>query len=126
MALLGGGIFGVVQAIPGEITPFVIWRFVCILRTSVTTRFRQNTLPSERGRIYGLSYAAQQIGSVAGPILGGLMATYWSNSIVVMAHGFVMILLVIMLYLKRPKNQDPGNGETINVESDSAEETKTA
>lgn len=54
------------------------------------------------------------------------MATYWSNSIVVMAHGFVMILLVIMLYLKRPKNQDPGSGETINVESDSAEETKTA
>ena len=60
-----------------------------------------------------MSYAAQQIGSVMGPILGGLMATFWSNSIVVMAHGFVMILLVILLYLKRPKNQDPGSGETI-------------
>lgn len=131
VALLGGGIFGVVQAIPGEITPFVIWRFVggiffAGIFPAINALFAENTLPSERGRIYGLSYAAQQIGSVAGPILGGLMATYWSNSIVVMAHGFVMILLVIMLYLKRPKNQDPGSGETINVESDSAEETKTA
>lgn len=131
VALLGGGIFGVVQAIPGEITPFVIWRFVggiffAGIFPAINALFAENTLPSERGRIYGLSYAAQQIGSVAGPILGGLMATYWSNSIVVMAHGFVMILLVIMLYLKRPKNQDPGSGETINVESVSAEETKTA
>ena len=131
VALLGGGIFGVVQAIPGDITPFVIWRFVggiffAGIFPAINALFAENTLPNERGRIYGLSYAAQQIGSVMGPILGGLMATFWSNSIVVMAHGFVMILLVIMLYLKRPKNQDPGSGETINVESDSAEETKTA
>ena len=118
VALLGGGIFGVVQAIPGDITPFVIWRFVggiffAGIFPAINALFAENTLPNERGRIYGLSYAAQQIGSVMGPILGGLMATFWSNSIVVMAHGFVMILLVILLYLKRPKNQDPGSGETI-------------
>lgn len=118
VALLGGGIFGVVQAIPGDITPFVIWRFVggiffAGIFPAINALFAENTLPNERGRIYGLSYAAQQIGSVMGPILGGLMATIWSNSIVVMAHGFVMILLVILLYLKRPKNQDPGSGETI-------------
>ena len=130
VALLGGGIFGVIQALPGEITPFVIWRFVggiffAGIFPAIYALFAENTLPNERGRIYGLSYAAQQIGSVAGPILGGLMATYWSNATVVMAHGFVMILLVIMLYLKRPKNQDPGSGETINVDdSESSEETK--
>ena len=118
VALLGGGIFGVVHAIPGDITPCVIWRFVggiffAGIFPAINALFAENTLPNERGRIYGLSYAAQQIGSVMGPILGGLMATFWSNSIVVMAHGFVMILLVILLYLKRPKNQDPGSGETI-------------
>ena len=132
VALLGGGIFGVIQALPGEITPFVIWRFVggiffAGIFPAINALFAENTLPNERGRIYGLSYAAQQIGSVAGPILGGLMATYWSNATVVMAHGFVMILLVIMLYLKRPKNQDPGSGETINVDdSEQSEETKKA
>lgn len=118
VALFGGGVFGVVQALPGEITQFVIWRFVggiffAGIFPAINALFAENTLPNERGRIYGLSYAAQQIGSVMGPILGGLMATYWSNAIVVMAHGFVMILLVILLYLKRPKNQDPGSGETI-------------
>lgn len=118
VALFGGGVFGVVQALPGEITQFVIWSFVggiffAGIFPAINALFAENTLPNERGRIYGLSYAAQQIGSVMGPILGGLMATYWSNAIVVMAHGFVMILLVILLYLKRPKNQDPGSGETI-------------
>ena len=118
VALFGGGVFGVVQALPGEITQVVIWRFVggiffAGIFPAINALFAENTLPNERGRIYGLSYAAQQIGSVMGPILGGLMATYWSNAIVVMAHGFVMILLVILLYLKRPKNQDPGSGETI-------------
>ena len=92
VALLGGGIF-----------------FAGIF-PAINALLAENTLPSERGRVYGLSYAAQQVGSVAGPILGGLIATYSSNAIVVMAHGVVMILLVIFMYLKRPKDVDPGNG----------------
>lgn len=120
LALFGGGLFGVIQAIPSEITPFVIWRFVggiffAGIFPAINALFAENTLPSERGRVYGLSYAAQQIGSVCGPLFGGLMATYWSNQAVVMAHGFVMILLVIVLYLKRPKNQQPGSGIEINA-----------
>lgn len=34
-----------------------------------------------------------------------------------MAHGVVMILLVIFMYLKRPKDVDPGNGMAINAEA---------
>ena len=129
VALFGGGVFGVIQAIPGDITPFVIWRFVggiffAGIYPAINALLAENTLPNERGRVYGLSYAAQQIGSVCGPIFGGLMATYWTNAIVVMAHGFVMILLVILLYLKRPKNQDPGSGETIEVEENQTQPAK--
>ncbi len=129
VALFGGGVFGVIQAIPGDITPFVIWRFVggiffAGIFPAINALLAENTLPNERGRVYGLSYAAQQIGSVCGPIFGGLMATYWTNAIVVMAHGFVMILLVILLYLKRPKNQDPGSGETIEVEENQTQPAK--
>lgn len=129
VALFGGGVFGVIQAIPGDITPFVIWRFVggiffAGIFPAINALLAENTLPNERGRVYGLSYAAQQIGSVCGPIFGGLMATYWTNAIVVMAHGFVMILLVILLYLKRPKNQDPGSGESIEVEENQTQPAK--
>lgn len=129
VSLFGGGVFGIIQAIPGDITPFVIWRFVggiffAGIFPAINALLAENTLPNERGRVYGLSYAAQQIGSVCGPIFGGLMATYWTNSIVVMAHGFVMILLVILLYLKRPKNQDPGSGETIEVDNDDSRQSK--
>ena len=122
LALLGSGIFGIVQAIPDTITPFVSWRFVggiffAGIFPAINALFAENTLPNERGRVYGLSYAFQQIGSVAGPILGGLMATYWGNSIVVMAHGAVLILLVAVLYTLRPKNAEPGSG--INIRADS-------
>lgn len=122
LALLGSGIFGIVQAIPDTITPFVSWRFVggiffAGIFPAINALFAENTLPNERGRVYGLSYAFQQIGSVAGPILGGLMATYWGNSIVVMAHGAVLILLVAVLYALRPKNAEPGSG--INIRADS-------
>ena len=131
VALLGGGLFGVIQALPAAITPFVIWRFVggifmAGIFPAINSLLAENTLPNERGRVYGLSYAAQQVGSVAGPIAGGLMATYWNNSLVVMAHGFVMILLVVMLYLKRPKNQDPGSGEQINTETPEPSESAPA
>ncbi len=44
------------------------------------------------------------------------MATYWGNSIVVMAHGAVLILLVAVLYALRPKNAEPGSG--INIKAD--------
>ena len=121
LALFGSGIFGIVQAIPDTITPFVSWRFVggiffAGIFPAINALFAENTLPNERGRVYGLSYAFQQIGSVAGPILGGLMATYWGNSIVVMAHGAVLILLVAVLYALRPKNAEPGSG--INIKAD--------
>ena len=129
VALFGGGVFGVIQAIPGDITPFVIWRFVggiffAGIFPAINALLAENTLPNERGRVYGLSYAAQQTGAVCGTIFGGLLATYWTNVIVVMAHGFVMILLVILLYLKRPKNQDPGSGETIEVEENQTQPAK--
>lgn len=121
IALLGSGIFGIVQAIPETISIFVSWRFIggiffAGIFPAINALFAENTLPSERGRVYGLSYAFQQIGSVAGPILGGLMATYWGNSIVIMAHGAVMLVLVFFLYILRPKNAEPGNGATIDVE----------
>ena len=120
IALFGGGLFGIIQALPADITMFVVWRFVggiffAGIFPAINALFAENTLPSERGRVYGLSYAAQQIGSVCGPLFGGLMATYWSNQSVVMAHGIVMVILVLLLYWRRPKNQDPGSGLAINT-----------
>lgn len=117
-ALFGTGIFGIVQAIPDTITFFVVWRFVGGLFIAgvfpaINALLAENTEPNQRGRVFGLSYTAQQIGSVIGPVLGGAMATCATNAMVVASHGVVLLALVAMLYLLRPKIEKHGTG--INV-----------
>jgi DHA1 family multidrug resistance protein-like MFS transporter len=114
-ALFGVGVFGVIQALPESITLFVVWRFIGGLFAAgifpaINALLAENTEPNQRGRVFGLSYSAQQVGSVIGPILGGGLATFASNQMVVMSHGIVLLLLVLMLYLKRPKQPTQASG----------------
>lgn len=106
-ALLGSGIFGMVQAIPDTLVPFGAWRFVGGLAfagifPAINALLTNSTGPEDRGRIFGLSFAAQQAGSVLGPILGGALAMFMSIKVVIFVSGFVLIPLVAFLYLKRP------------------------
>lgn len=75
----------------------------------------QSSAPEDRGRIFGLSYAAQQVGSVIGPIAGGAMAMYLPLKFVIFTSGFVLIPLVIFLYLMRPKVEPNTKGDPANL-----------
>ena len=73
LALLGSGIFGMIQAIPTTLVPFGVWRFIGGLAfagifPAINAVLSQSSAPEDRGRIFGLSYAAQQVGSVIGPV----------------------------------------------------------
>ena len=108
LALLLSGIFGVIQAIPQDLTAFTAWRFVGGLTfagifPAVNAVLTQSTDPADRGKVFGYSYAAQQLGSVIGPILGGAMATWISNQMVVAMAGAFLFPLVALLYFRRPK-----------------------
>ena len=107
LALLGSAVFGMVQAIPDTIVPFGAWRFVGGLAfagifPAINAVLTHSTGPEDRGRIFGLSYAAQQVGSVIGPIAGGMFAMWFSIKFVVFLAGFILLPMVVWLYLKRP------------------------
>ena len=107
LALLGSAVFGMVQAIPDTIIPFGAWRFVGGLAfagifPAINAVLTHSTGPEDRGRIFGLSYAAQQVGSVIGPIAGGMFAMWFSIKFVVFLAGFILLPMVVWLYLKRP------------------------
>lgn len=107
LALLGSAVFGMVQAIPDTLIPFGIWRFIGGLAfagifPAINAVLTNSTGPEDRGRIFGLSYAAQQVGSVIGPIAGGAFAMWFSIKAVVFLSGFVLLPMVVWLYLKRP------------------------
>lgn len=114
-ALLGTAVFGMIQSIPDTLVPFGIWRFIGGLTfagifPAINAVLTNSTNPEDRGRIFGLSYAAQQVGSVIGPILGGALAMWFGIKFVVFFSGFVLLPLVIFLYLRRPKEETSTKG----------------
>ena len=121
IALLGTAIFGMIQAIPDTLIPFGTWRFIGGLTfagifPAINALLTNNTEPEDRGRIFGLSFSAQQIGSVLGPVLGGAMAMVWSIKLVVFVSGFVLIPLVVFLYLRRPAVETSMSGVEVKFD----------
>ena len=115
-SLFGTAVFGMIQAIPDTLVPFGIWRFIGGLTfagifPAINAVLTNSTEPGDRGRIFGLSYAAQQVGSVLGPIFGGAMAMFLPLKAVVFTAGFVLLPLVIFLYLKKPAVEPSNAGE---------------
>lgn len=115
-SLFGTAVFGMIQAIPDTLVPFGIWRFIGGLTfagifPAINAVLTNSTEPGDRGRIFGLSYAAQQVGSVLGPIFGGAMAMFLPLKAVVFTAGFVLLPLVILLYLKKPAVEPSNAGE---------------
>lgn len=119
-ALFGTAVFGMIQSIPDTLVPFGIWRFIGGLTfagifPAINAVLTNSTNPEDRGRIFGLSYAAQQVGSVIGPILGGALAMWFGIKFVVFFSGFVLLPLVIFLYLRRPKEETSTKGTEANL-----------
>ena len=72
---------------------FVGGLFFCAIHPAINAVLAAHTPPSHKGRIFGLLFAAQQVGSMAGPILGGVIATWLGMPFV---FGFAGILLLIL------------------------------
>lgn len=109
------GIFGVVQAIPHDLTWFTTWRFIGGLAfagifPAINAVLTQSSDPQDRGKVFAYSYSVQQFGSVIGPILGGAIATWANNQMTLAAAGLVLFPVVAVLYFFRPKAPAPATG----------------
>ena len=98
-----GGIAGAMAApfwgtFPDTLLPFAVMQFVgglffCGIHPSINAVLASNTPPSYKGRIFGMLFAAQQVGSMAGPLLGGLIATYLGIHCVFAFSGLLLLCL---------------------------------
>ena len=75
----------------------------------------QSTDPADRGKVFGYSYATQQFGSVIGPVLGGALATYYSNQIALLISGGLLLPLVALLYFCRPRERQLATGAPFEI-----------
>lgn len=115
LSLFLSGIFGIVQAIPHDLTWFTIWRFVGGLTfagifPAINAVLTQSSDPQDRGKVFAYSYSVQQFGSVIGPVLGGALATWASNQVTLATAGAMLFPVVAILYFFRPKAPAPATG----------------
>ena len=107
-ALLLGGIFTFIQALPDNIylfaaSQFAVGLFFAGIHPSINAILAQSTDTHTKGRIFGMLFSAQQIGSMGGPILGGLIATFLGMKYVFIAAGFILLAIAFLSRRQRPE-----------------------
>ena len=82
---------------------FVCGLFFCGVHPSLNALLAKNTDASVKGSIFGLMFAAQQIGSILGPVLGGAIATWFGMKYVFYFAGLILFSLTLFLRSQREK-----------------------
>jgi len=80
---------------------FICGLFFCGVQPSINALLAKNTSPESKGSIFGLMFAAGQIGSVLGPILGGAVATWIGMKYVFYVAALVLFALASFLRIRR-------------------------
>ena len=101
------GIVLILQAIPDTLIPFAVLQFMCGLfyagvYPSINSILVKKSPPEQRGRIFGLMFSAQQVGSTIGPLVGGIIGTFIGLKFVFIFAGALMFLTSASMYLKPP------------------------
>ncbi len=120
-ALFGAAIFNMGQAIPESLVGFSVWRFIGGLAFAgvfpmINSILTMSTPPESRGRIFGLSYTAQQIGSVLGPLAGGAVGLVLPLKWVIFLSGLVLMPIAIYLWMKRPPVETSTHGTEMKID----------
>lgn len=112
ITLAGTGFILIIQSIPSTLTPFAILQFVCGLfyagvYPSINSILVKKSPAEQRGRIFGLMFAAQQIGSTIGPLVGGFIGTFFGLKFVFIFAGILMFITSALMYIKPPISRKP-------------------
>lgn len=112
ITLAGTGFILIIQSIPSTLTPFAILQFICGLfyagvYPSINSILVKKSPDEQRGRIFGLMFAAQQIGSTIGPLVGGFIGTFFGLKFVFIFAGILMFITSALMYLKPPISRKP-------------------
>lgn len=105
-ALTLAGIIAVVQSIPHTLFLFATAQF-CVglffsgINPSINAILAKSTPNNAKGRVFGLLFSAQQLGSFIGPLLGAFIATAAGMHYIFIVAG--IILLAISVAVRRHK-----------------------
>ncbi len=108
LSALLGGILDFIVALPDDLTWFCVTNFIyglcCAgIQPSLSAILANNTESNQRGRVFGYMFSAQQFGAMVGPLLGGLIATYFPLKTLFFVVGAIWITTSLIAYIRHGK-----------------------
>lgn len=103
LALACAGTGMMLQGIPNDLYAFAAMQFICGLffsgiHPAINALLAHHSPADAKGQIFGLLFAAQQVGSIAGPVLGGLVATFFGMKYVFFLAGTILLSLAVFIH----------------------------
>lgn len=77
---------------------FIFGAFIAGINPTVNTVAVMNTSTSFRGRVFGLMMSANQLGSMVGPILGGVITVWVGIRLMFLYTGLFLIIVGVVLW----------------------------
>ncbi|HSU80621.1 MAG TPA: MFS transporter [Candidatus Angelobacter sp.] len=108
IGLFGGGLGTLAQALFHDLWGFSITRFVfglffCAVFPALNGLVVQSTAETFRGRAFGLSQTANQLGGMLGPMIGGMIGGVFPIQTVFLATGVLLLVSMTMSHMNRNK-----------------------
>ncbi|MFJ7725287.1 MFS transporter [Neobacillus sp. NPDC097160] len=105
IGLLGGGLGTLAQILFSEIIGFSVIRFVfgaffCAVYPALNGLVVKSTAEDFRGRAFGLSQTANQIGGMIGPMIGGFIGGIFPVQMVFVVTGVLLLVAMGAAYWK--------------------------
>lgn len=102
--IIGGGVvclqYFVQQLWLFTVIQFLFGLFIAAVVPSVNTLAVRSTDPDFRGRSFGFTQSANQLGSMIGPLLGGGMGMFVNIHWIFVATGMILIVFGTMLAVR--------------------------
>lgn len=82
------------------IVNFIVGMFFAGINPSISAILTNKTKHSQRGRIFGFMFSAQQLGSMIGPLAGGALATFFTLKTVFYVGGVFLLLISLAVFIR--------------------------
>ena len=106
IGFVGAGAFNSCQYFVGDLwrfglLQFVFGFFIAGIYVAINTIVVTSTKASFRGRVFGLTMSANQLGSMLGPLLGGMVSA-WIGIKLIFVYTGVFLIIVGLVVWRRP------------------------
>lgn len=107
------GMVMIMQSVPSSLLlfaalNFTVGLFFAGIQPSISAILANKTERTQRGRVFGMLFSAQQFGSMVGPLIGGLIASFLPMNSLFVIGGCILILIAAFIYNRH-------RGEALNL-----------